>query len=102
MPLEHLDAAVMRRFTFKVQMAALDDDGKVKFFKRYFKSELSADERRRLLSIPNLTPGDFRTVRERLYFLAGKNGADNARRFAALEVESAAKKDSRAIIGFVR
>ena len=81
---------------------ALDDDGKVKFFSRYFKSELNADERRRLLSIPNLTPGDFRTVRERLYFLAGKNGADNARRIAALGVESAAKKDSRAIIGFVR
>ena len=97
---EQLDSAVMRRFTFKVQMAALDDEGKVKFFSRYFKSELNADERRRLLSIPNLTPGDFRTVRERLYFLAGKNGADNARRLAALEVESAAKKDSRAHIGF--
>lgn len=97
---EHLDAAVMRRFTFKVQMAALDDEGKVKFFNRYFKSELNADERRRLLSIPNLTPGDFRTVRERLFFLAGKNGADNARRLAALEVESAAKKDSRVHIGF--
>jgi SpoVK/Ycf46/Vps4 family AAA+-type ATPase len=97
---EQLDAAVMRRFTFKVQMAALDDEGKVKFFSRYFKSELNADERRRLLSIPNLTPGDFRTVRERLFFLAGKNGADNARRIAALEVESAAKKDSRAHIGF--
>lgn len=97
---EQLDAAVMRRFTFKVQMAALDDEGKVKFFSRYFKSELNADERRRLLSIPNLTPGDFRTVRERLFFLAGKNGADNARRLAALEVESAAKKDSRAHIGF--
>ena len=97
---EQLDSAVMRRFTFKVQMAALDDDGKVKFFSRYFKSELTADERRRLLSIPNLTPGDFRTVRERLFVLAGKNGADNARRLAALEVESAAKKDSRAHIGF--
>ena len=60
----------------------------------------TADERRRLLAIPNLTPGDFRTVRERLFFLAGKNGADNARRLAALEVESAAKKDSRVHIGF--
>ena len=42
----------------------------------------------------------IRTVRERLFFLAGKNGADNARRIAALEVESAAKKESRAHIGF--
>ena len=39
-------------------------------------------------------------MRERLYFLAGKNGADNARRLAALEVESAAKRDPRAHIGF--
>ena len=30
----------------------------------------------------------------------GKNGADNARRIAALEVESAAKKESHAHIGF--
>ncbi len=97
---EQLDSAVMRRFTFKVQMSALDDDGKVKFFKRFFKKSLTADERKRLVSIPNLTPGDFRTVRERLYFLRKKSGVDNARRIAALEVESKAKKESREPIGF--
>lgn len=97
---EQLDPAVMRRFTFKVQMSALDDDGKVKFFSRYFKSTLTADERRRLLAIPDLTPGDFRTVRERLYFLRKKSGVDNARRIAALEAEAKAKKESRAPIGF--
>ena len=97
---EQLDSAVMRRFTFKVQMSALDDDGKLKFFSRYFKSNLTAEERRRLLSIPNLTPGDFRTVRERLYFLRKNRGVDNARRIAALEVESKAKEASRMPIGF--
>ena len=97
---EQLDSAVMRRFTFKVQMSALDDDGKVKFFRRYFKKALTADERKRLVSIPNLTPGDFRTVRERLYFLRKNSGVDNARRIAALEAESKAKKESREPIGF--
>ena len=98
---EQIDPAVMRRFTFKVQMSALDDDGKVKFFSRYFKSNLTADERRRLLAIPDLTPGDFRTVRERLYFLRKKSGDDNARRIAALEAESKAKKAFHVPIGFV-
>ena len=101
-PLEQLDPAVMRRFTFKVRMGALDDDGKVKFFRRYFKSTLTADERRRLVSIPNLTPGDFRTVRERLYFLGKKKGSGNERLLSALEVESAVKNGARAPIGFVR
>ena len=99
---EQLDSAVMRRFTFKVQMSALDDKGKVKFFRRYFKSDLAADERKRLVSIPNLTPGDFRTVRERLYFLGKKIGADNACLLSALEAEVAAKKENRALIGFAR
>ena len=98
---EQLDSAVMRRFTFKVQMSALDDEGKIKFFRRYFKSALTADERNRLLSIPNLTPGDFRTVRERLYFLGNKRGPDNLRLLSALEVESAIKNESRTPIGFM-
>ena len=89
-------------FTFKVQMSALDDDGKVKFFRRYFKSALTDDERRRLVSVPDLTPGDFRTVRERLYFLGKKNVADNACLLSALEAESALKKGSRTPIGFMR
>ena len=97
---EQLDSAVMRRFTFKVQMSALDDYGKVKFFRRYFKSALTDDERRRLVAIPDLTPGDFRNVRERLYFLGKKRGSGNERLLSALEVESAVKKGSRAPIGF--
>ena len=98
---EQLDSAVMRRFTFKVQMSALDDDGKVKFFRRYFKTALTADERSRLVSIPNLTPGDFRTVRERFYFLGREGVADNMCLLSALEGESAVKKENRTPIGFM-
>ena len=76
-------------------------DGKVKFFSRYFKSALTADEQRRLVSIPNLTPGDFRTVRERFYFLGKKRGANNMCLLSALEGESAVKKENRAPIGFM-
>ena len=99
---EQLDPAVMRRFTFKVRMGALDDDGKVKFFNRYFNSDLTAAERKRLVSIPDLTPGDFRNVRERLYFLEKKKGSGNARLLSALEGESAVKQGNCAPIGFVR
>ena len=83
-------------------MSVLDDDGKVKFFRRYFKSALTADEQRRLVSIPNLTPGDFRTVRERFYFLGRKRGSDNVSLLSALEGESAVKKESLNPIGFMR
>ena len=45
-------------------------------------------------------PRDFRTVRERLYFLGKKIGADNASLLSALEAETAAKKENRVPIGF--
>ena len=43
----------------------------------------------RLDSIPNLTPGDFRTVSQSLFYL--DDASDNNTRLAALEKESAMK-----------
>ena len=60
--------------------------------------EAPDEERTRLQAIPNLTPGDFRTVREELYYLKGRQ--TNAARLEALEAESAAKGLVRAKIGF--
>lgn len=93
-----LDPAVGRRFTFKLKMDFLSEDGKIKFFDRYFKTPLTESEKRRLMGINSLTPGDFRTVRERLYFLS-KNET-NAERLAALEAESETKERTHAKIGF--
>ena len=86
---QNLDQAIMRRFTFKLQFNYLDDDGKRIFFERMFKTTLANDELARLKAIPNLAPGDFRTVRQSLFYYGG--AITNQDRLAALERESAAK-----------
>ena len=84
-----LDPAVLRRFTFKVAFGYLDDAGKRTFFERFFGTPLTEDEAAELAAIPNLCPGDFRTVRQRLDYLPG--GATNARRLESLSEESRRK-----------
>jgi SpoVK/Ycf46/Vps4 family AAA+-type ATPase len=98
----NLDAAIMRRFTFKLTFDYLDDAGKKLFFERMFRSKLSPEESRILAAIPMLAPGDFRTVRQSLYYLGGKAG--NRDYLDALARESESKKTNRfapkAQIGF--
>jgi SpoVK/Ycf46/Vps4 family AAA+-type ATPase len=88
---DNLDAASIRRFTFKLQFDTLDTVGKQFFFEKMFKSGLTDDEKARLSLIPNLAPGDFRTVRQSLYYL-GKDGQTNMERIKALEQEVEAKQ----------
>ena len=96
---DSLDPAVLRRFTFKVEFDALDTVGKQKFFERTFGTQLSAGERTRLHEIENVTPGDFRTVRQRLFYLGGE--VDNEMRIRAIEQECANKRAfHRGRIGF--
>ena len=96
---DNLDQAVLRRFTFKVEFGFLDAAGKRAFFERMFGSKLSAAEAARLDAVANLAPGDFRTVRQSLYYLGA--GVDNAMRIGELEKESAVKRCGRgARIGF--
>lgn len=97
----NLDPAVMRRFTFKLDFNYLDDNGKRIFFERMFRTQLTPLEVKRLNAIANLAPGDFRTVRQALYYL---DDDSNAARLAALEKESAAKicsgRSSSSRLGF--
>ena len=88
--IQNLDQAVMRRFTFKLQFNFLDDNGKRLFFERMFKCTLSDSELERLKAIPNLAPGDFRTVRQSLFYYGGE--ITNGQRLDALEREAAAKE----------
>lgn len=90
---QNLDPAVVRRFTFKLEFRYLDEVGKMLFFERMFRAKLSPTESKRLAGIPDLAPGDFRTVRQGLHYL-GK-GITNDERLAALERESQAKGHSR-------
>lgn len=90
--MDNLDQAILRRFTFKLAFDWLDDAGKCAFFERMFKSSPTTAEIARLSAIPNLAPGDFRTVRQSLYYLDGE--ITNSMRLAGLEKESAVKKAS--------
>jgi len=95
---DNLDKAVLRRFTYKLKLDYLTDDGKAVFFKRYFRTPLTTEEQTRLNAIGKLTPGDFRTVREELFYLSDKQ--TNAERLAALEAEVEAKGREQEKIGF--
>ncbi len=98
----NLDAAILRRFTFKLDFDWLTGDGKVLFFERMFQTKLTEAEKNELAAIPNLAPGDFRTVRQSLFYLGGT--ITTADRLAALTRESEAKGRNafaeRAAIGF--
>lgn len=96
---DHLDAAVLRRFTYKLEFGYLEQAGKHIFFDRAFKTPLTEVDARRLDAIPNLAPGDFKTVSQKLYYLGEAVG--NAERLSALEEESSLKKESRHVcLGF--
>ena len=87
--LENLDPAAIRRFTFKIQFNPLNTDGKKIMFETLFKTTLSDTDRKRLNTIDNLTPGDFRTVRQSQYYMDIE--PDNEMRIKALEDEVKAK-----------
>ena len=93
-----LDPAVARRFTFKVELDYLDSDGKCVFWKRFFGSEPRGRIRSRLNGLDRLTPGDFRTVRQELYYLGDDVSDDD--RLDALEAELSAKTGVARRIGF--
>ncbi len=86
---KNIDPAALRRFTFKVTFECLNDAGKEHFFETFFHAALSPEEKARLARIENLTPGDFRTVRQALFYLDDE--FTNGDRLAALEEESLAK-----------
>ena len=97
--LEHLDAAVLRRFTYKLEFGYLEPAGKRIFFERAFKTPLTEEDSARLDAIPNLAPGDFKTVSQRFFYLGEEVG--NGERLSALEEEVALKKvGHRICLGF--
>lgn len=89
----NLDAAILRRFTFKMEFDYLDEAGKKLFFERMFGAKLSSAEAERLANIPRLAPGDYRTVRQSLFYLGGD--VTNTERLEALEHESEVKNANR-------
>ena len=100
---DNLDPATVRRFTFKVGFDYLSNEGKAAFFERMFERTLTDGDRATLDTIPDLAPGDFRTVRQSLRYLGEE--ADNSAYLSALRDESKAKRfpagsAGRGTIGF--
>ena len=98
----NLDAAILRRFTFKLEFDYLDEVGKKVFFERMFRTMLTQEEYHELAQIPMLAPGDFRTVRQSFFYLGGQ--VSNRDYLEALARESEVKNMNRfapkARIGF--
>jgi SpoVK/Ycf46/Vps4 family AAA+-type ATPase len=93
---DNIDSASLRRFTYKIEFDYLDERGKRIFFERFFENSLNEIETLQLAEIENLTPGDFRTVRQMLYYLGGE--VSNKDRLEALAKES----ESKSKTSFVR
>ncbi len=90
---KNLDPATMRRFTFKLEFGYLDEDGSRRFFERFFQTTLTPAEAEALSALKNLAPGDFRTVRQELFYLGESVG--NMERIEALRDECAHKREEK-------
>jgi SpoVK/Ycf46/Vps4 family AAA+-type ATPase len=92
---QNLDIAALRRFTYKLQFDYLDAAGKLHFFKLFFKHfklpALSAAEKKQLEGITDLSPGDFRNVRQQTYYLETAQ-LDNKALIQALQEEVSSKQ----------
>jgi len=89
----NLDAAILRRFTFKLEFDYLDEVGKKLFFERMFRMTLTPEEYHELAQIPMLAPGDFRTVRQSFFYLGGQ--VSNRDYIEALARESEVKNTNK-------
>lgn len=102
-----LDTASVRRFNHKIGFHCLKPDGNIIFYKKllsgFIETPLNKKEGELLLKIHNLTPGDFRVVRDRFAIMEEKS-ATHGQMIRALVEEARIKKSKEGIhpIGFMR
>ncbi|MDR0547893.1 MAG: AAA family ATPase [Deltaproteobacteria bacterium] len=93
-----LDPAAIRRFTFKVEFKPLGPEGRIELFDSYFQtltgSSVNESEKKYLLSLPSITPGDYSVVADKVKWLQ-KDSFDNFYILENLALE-ASFRDSRA------
>jgi SpoVK/Ycf46/Vps4 family AAA+-type ATPase len=103
--MKDLDDASIRRFNHKMKFDYLLPQGNVIFYEKLLAglidAPLNQESRAVLKRIPNLTPGDFKTVRDRFSFCI-REEIDHGMFLNALEDESHIKEIHRnsAKIGF--
>ena len=108
--MDMFDEAAIRRFNLKVRFDWLKADGKLILFRRVFGQlfkaneavELNSDQQRRLASIGQLAPGDFKVVFQKHAFLpVGTVSVDQL--IESLEVETRYKRiHSGGSLGFIK
>jgi transitional endoplasmic reticulum ATPase len=103
---DQLDQASLRRFHFKIEFLPMRENDRAGFFLNYFSDYLSeipfvSELASALRTIPFLTPGDFRAVRQRIRYQEQKQSWRQL--IAELIQESKYKKRTNAgAIGFQR
>lgn len=95
---QNMDSAVMRRFNYKIKFDFLAEDAKellfVKMLGDKLNEKLTDDEISCIRKIPNLTPGDFKVVRQKNFF---SESLTAAMLIEQLKMESAYKNTQRVI-----
>ena len=93
--MKDLDSASIRRFNHKISFGFLSSGGNVIFYRKLLssliKSPLDGKNENRLMEIADLSPGDFKTVRDRYSFHPSK-GLKHETLVGALEEEARVKK----------
>ena len=71
--IQKLDQAALRRFSFRLHFDYLNSEGKEIFYRTYFRPlhmpELTEAEKKALHDIDQMTPSDFRNVRQQFFYL---------------------------------
>ena len=74
---KHLDAAAIRRFGFKIEFDYLTDVGKMLLYNQILNpltsAKMTSHEKIRVNQLQNLTPGDFKVVRQKFSFFPKEN-----------------------------
>jgi SpoVK/Ycf46/Vps4 family AAA+-type ATPase len=102
-----MDSASVRRFNHKIGFRCLKSEGNVIFYKKLLSglsaTPMSRKDEDRLLKIHDLTPGDFRIVRDR-FEIMGKESVTHPGMIHALGEEAQIKKSQQGgkPIGFLR
>jgi len=102
--IEGLDHAAIRRFSFKVQFLPLKASGILHFYRLLLMpmvgpEEMTIEEQARLMAIRNLTPGDFKVVKDQ-YSFASEQAPPHGELITALEREVEHKREKKMIRGF--
>lgn len=101
--LDQLDHAVVRRFAWKIEFKPLTNEGKLRLYHKYFKTDgepLSEEDKHRLSAIADLTPGDISAIRDRYSQVSGVYHNDDRHLIENLRQEVEYRKGRRNRIGF--